>query len=117
MLQYRLYDGHHLPSGLEGFLKAGANIGSVIGQFAFGYFADALGRKAVCKSIPLIQFVIVLNQTNTDGKELMLIILATILTLTTPTGTLSPDSCLVYLGVFRILLGIGVGKTPSCSFT
>lgn len=39
----------------------------------------------------------------------MLIIIATILTLTTPTGTLSPDSCLIYLGVFRILLGIGVG--------
>lgn len=39
----------------------------------------------------------------------MLIIIATILTLTTPTGTLSPDGCLIYLGVFRILLGIGVG--------
>lgn len=39
----------------------------------------------------------------------MLIILATILTLTTPTGQLSPDNCLIYLGVFRIILGIGVG--------
>lgn len=29
-------------------MKAGANIGSVIGQFTFGYLADALGRKAVC---------------------------------------------------------------------
>ncbi|KAF8968635.1 phosphate transporter [Flammula alnicola] len=91
MLQYRLYEGGHLPTNLEGFVKAGANIGSVIGQFAFGYAADSLGRKAVY------------------GKELMLIILATILTLTTPTGTLKPDSCLIYLGVFRILLGIGVG--------
>ncbi|KAG6906723.1 hypothetical protein DXG01_012413 [Tephrocybe rancida] len=91
MLQYRLYGGHSLPANLEGFVKAGANIGSVIGQFAFGYAADALGRKAVY------------------GKELMLIILATILTLTTPTGTLSPDNCLIYLGVFRILLGVGVG--------
>lgn len=36
MLQYRLYEGHSLPVGLEGFVKAGANIGSVIGQFAFG---------------------------------------------------------------------------------
>ncbi|KAG6825784.1 hypothetical protein H0H87_008695, partial [Tephrocybe sp. NHM501043] len=43
------------------------------------------------------------------GKELMLIILATILTMTTPTGSLSPDNCLIYLSVFRILLGIGVG--------
>ena len=36
MLQYRLYGGNSLPAGLEGFVKAGANIGSVIGQFAFG---------------------------------------------------------------------------------
>lgn len=91
MLQYRLYGGNHLPTNLEGFIKAGANIGSVIGQFAFGYAADALGRKAVY------------------GKELMLIILATILTLTTPTGTLSPNNSLIYLGIFRILLGVGVG--------
>ncbi|KAG6852375.1 hypothetical protein C0991_000270, partial [Blastosporella zonata] len=91
MLQYRLYGGGSLPTNLEGLVKAGANIGSVIGQFAFGYAADAFGRKAVY------------------GKELMLIILATILTLTTPTGSLSPDACLIYLSIFRILLGIGVG--------
>ena len=99
MLQYRLYGGGHLPANLEGFVKASANIGSVIGQFLFGYLADSLGRKAVY------------------GKELMLIILATILTLTTPTGTLSPNSCLVYLGVFRILLGIGVGGDYPMSAT
>ncbi|KAL0573734.1 hypothetical protein V5O48_008230 [Marasmius crinis-equi] len=99
MLQYRLYDGHSLPANLEGFMKAGANIGSVIGQFLFGYLADALGRKAVY------------------GKELMLIILATILCLTTPTGSLSPDSCLIYLAVFRILLGVGVGGDYPMSAT
>ncbi|KAG8903580.1 hypothetical protein FRC01_009147 [Tulasnella sp. 417] len=91
MLQYRLYDGHSLPTNLEGFVKAGANIGSVIGQFLFGYLADAWGRKAVY------------------GKELELIIVATTLCLTTPTGSISPDGSLIYLGVFRILLGIGVG--------
>jgi PHS family inorganic phosphate transporter-like MFS transporter len=62
---------------------------------------------------------------STDGKELMLIIFATIMTLTTPTGTsstqmfdvtshipagaLSPDSSLIYLAIWRIILGIGVG--------
>ncbi|KAJ7511641.1 major facilitator superfamily domain-containing protein [Mycena galericulata] len=91
MLQYRLYGGASLPAGLQGFLKAGANIGSVIGQFAFGYAADALGRKAIY------------------GKELMLIIFATIMCLTTPTGSLSPDNSLIYLTMFRILLGVGVG--------
>lgn len=39
----------------------------------------------------------------------MLIIFATIMCLTTPTGSLSPNSSLIYLGVFRIVLGIGVG--------
>ena len=48
MLQYRLYDGKAIPSGLQGFLKASANIGSVVGQFSFGYAADYFGRKAVC---------------------------------------------------------------------
>ncbi|KAJ7838074.1 major facilitator superfamily domain-containing protein [Mycena olivaceomarginata] len=91
MLQYRLYGGNSLPAGLQGFMKAGANIGSVIGQSAFGYLADALGRKAIY------------------GKELMLIIFATIMSITTPTGSLSPDGCLIYLAIFRIILGIGVG--------
>ncbi|KAI8992884.1 MFS general substrate transporter [Trametes punicea] len=91
MLQYRLYGGHSLPAGLEGFIKAGANIGSVIGQFAFGYSADYFGRKAVY------------------GKELMLIIFATIGSICDPTGALSPTGSLIWLAVWRIVLGIGIG--------
>ncbi|KAI0768937.1 major facilitator superfamily domain-containing protein [Irpex lacteus] len=91
MLQYRLYDGNSLPSGLEGFMKAGANIGSVIGQFGFGFAADYFGRKAVY------------------GKELMLIIFATIMSICNPTGSISPNGALVWLAVWRIILGIGVG--------
>jgi len=91
MLQYRLYGSAPFPTNLQGLLKASANIGSVIGQFSFGYMADALGRKAIY------------------GKELMLIIFATIMSLTVPTGTLSANSCIVYLTIWRIILGIGVG--------
>ncbi|EPQ54923.1 inorganic phosphate transporter [Gloeophyllum trabeum ATCC 11539] len=91
MLQYRLYGGASLPAGLEGFIKAAANIGSVIGQFGFGYAADYFGRKAIY------------------GKELMLIIFATILTICVPTGSLSANGSLIWLGVFRIILGIGIG--------
>ncbi|KAG9119614.1 hypothetical protein FRC07_005289 [Ceratobasidium sp. 392] len=90
MLQYRYYDGHSLPSNLEGFIKAGANIGSVVGQFLFGYLADAFGRKSVY------------------GKELMLIIFATILCISVP-PYLGGHGVLIWVGVFRILLGIGVG--------
>ncbi|RPD54408.1 MFS general substrate transporter [Lentinus tigrinus ALCF2SS1-7] len=91
MLQYRLYGGNELPANLEGFVKAGANIGSVIGQFAFGYSADYFGRKAVY------------------GKELMLIIFATIGSICDPTGAISPSGSLIWLGVWRIILGIGIG--------
>ncbi|KAI0689921.1 major facilitator superfamily domain-containing protein [Cytidiella melzeri] len=91
MLQYRLYGGHSLPAGLQGFMKAGANIGSVIGQFGFGFAADYFGRKAVY------------------GKELMLIIFATIMSISDPTGDISPNSALIWLAVWRIILGIGVG--------
>ncbi|KAJ1303975.1 hypothetical protein OPQ81_008385 [Rhizoctonia solani] len=90
MLQYRYYGGDHLPSGLEGFIKAGANIGSVIGQFLFGYLADAFGRKAVY------------------GKELMTIIFATILCISVP-PYIGGEGVLIWIGVFRIVLGIGVG--------
>lgn len=47
----------------------------------------------------------------------MLIIFATILCLTTPTGQLSPDGSLIYLAVFRIILGIGVGGDYPMSAT
>ncbi|TFY75139.1 hypothetical protein EWM64_g8872 [Hericium alpestre] len=91
MLKYRLYGGEKLPAGLEGFVKAGANIGSVIGQITFGILADRFGRKAVY------------------GKELMIIIVATILCISDPTGDLSPSGSLIWLACFRILLGIGIG--------
>ncbi|CAE6424808.1 unnamed protein product [Rhizoctonia solani] len=90
MLQYRYYGGQSLPSGLEGFIKAGANIGAVIGQFLFGYLADSLGRKAVY------------------GKELLLIMFATTLCISVP-SYLGGHGVLIWIGVFRIILGIGVG--------
>jgi hypothetical protein len=48
MLQYRLYGGQQLPSGLQGLLKASANIGSVIGQFGFGASLCACVCASVC---------------------------------------------------------------------
>lgn len=150
MLQYRLYGGKSLPAGLQGVLKASANIGSVVGQFGFGttsmshaspgpelicptgYLADSLGRKAICESMSSI--VASVSDHVLDGKELMLIIFATIMCLTTPTGmlqlrlqdtilndfytgTLSSDNCLIYLSIFRIVLGVGVGGGMSLEFS
>ena len=56
-----------------------------------GYLADSIGRKAVY------------------GKELIIIIISTILCISVPTGSLTPSGSLIYLAVFRILLGVGVG--------
>ncbi|KAH9915086.1 major facilitator superfamily domain-containing protein [Fomitopsis serialis] len=91
MLQYRLYGGAAIPSGLQGFLKASANIGSVVGQFGFGYAADTFGRKAVY------------------GKELIIIIFATIFSISDPTGDLSATGSILWLSIWRIILGIGIG--------
>ncbi|KAH9948318.1 MFS general substrate transporter [Amylocystis lapponica] len=66
--------GVPLPSGLEGVLKASANIGSVVANsVSVRYAADYFGRKAVY------------------GKELMVIIFATIMSISDPTGDLSPN--------------------------
>ena len=134
MLQYRLYGGASLPSGLQGFMKAGANIGSVIGQFGFGehlLFELYLSRLIVhtsrlccgCSGTEGSLYVwfrfdyLCLTLYSADGKELMLIILATILSITTPTGSISPEGSLIYLSIFRILLGIGVGGDYPMSAT
>lgn len=41
MLQYRLYNGHQIPAGLQGVLKGSANIGSMFGQLGFGASINA----------------------------------------------------------------------------
>jgi PHS family inorganic phosphate transporter-like MFS transporter len=43
-----------------------------------------------------------------DGKELILIIVATILTISVP-SKIGGDNVLIWITVFRIVLGIGVG--------
>ena len=43
------------------------------------------------------------------GKELMLIIFATIMSISDPTGDLSPSGALIWLSIWRIVLGVGVG--------
>ncbi|KAG9220274.1 hypothetical protein CCMSSC00406_0006339 [Pleurotus cornucopiae] len=110
MLQYELFAGNTLPPKLEGYLKSGALIGSVLGQLLFGYLGDAFGRKAIC----WYTFVHATNiptelWPRIDGKELLTVIIGTILCLSTPTSVLSPSDSLIYLASFRIIVGIGIG--------
>ncbi|KAL4259628.1 MFS transporter superfamily protein [Pleurotus pulmonarius] len=91
MLQYELFAGDSLPPKLEGLLKSGALIGATIGQLLFGYLGNKYGRKAIY------------------GKELLTIIIGTVLCLSTPTNVLSPSNSLIYLASFRVIVGIGIG--------
>jgi len=75
-----------------GLLKAGTNIGCVIGQVGFGFAGDYFGRGKVY------------------GKELAVTILGTILFISCPSpGSLSINGVFTYLTCFRILMGIGIG--------
>ena len=89
-------------------MKTAANVGSVIGQFSFGrchncfnyaylthlsnigFAADAFDRKAVCKRhITLYIYTsstLLIRYPSKDGKELMLVIFATIMCISDPTG-------------------------------
>lgn len=62
----------------------------IIGQLGFGLFGDALGRHKVY------------------GKELMLTIFGTLMLIVAPTG-LSHSGIVIWLAVFRIVTGFGIG--------
>ena len=108
-------------------MKAGAKFSSVIGQFCFGkylftsrYTSLIIHTLRLCCGcfrtfVHLISFQ--LFTLDAILKQLMLIILATILSITTPTGSISPEGSLIYLSIFRILLGIGVGGDYPMSAT
>lgn len=142
MLSFLLYEGKGLPPGLQGVVNAGANIGSVIGQFSFGYLADALcvffllflfsfqvysmtsrmtshfafslfpSRKHTFHNSPspnLLQLKAQIQpcwcfhsgRKAVYGKELMIIIFATIMTISAPTGPFvragHPNNVLIWL--------------------
>jgi PHS family inorganic phosphate transporter-like MFS transporter len=73
-------------------------LGCVIGQILFGLAADSFGRSAVY------------------GKELCVIIIATIVCICVP-STFSPHNVLLWIFVCRIILGIGVGGDYPMSAT
>ena len=106
-----------LPNQMQDLVKAGANIGSslpyliplrstqyvpfigcVIGQLLFGFLGDQFGRKTVY------------------GKELMVIILATIICISVP-SYFSGNQVLIWIFVTRIILGIGIGGDYPMSAT
>jgi len=81
----------HYPPLLRGLVNAGSNIGNIIGQLSFGFLRDVFGRKFVY------------------GKELIVVIIGTILTISLPNDIPTPTLKMIYLFCFRILMGVGIG--------
>ncbi|EPY49816.1 inorganic phosphate transporter [Schizosaccharomyces cryophilus OY26] len=85
-------EGHEdYPSGIRGLVNAATNIGNIMGQLIFGFLGDFFGR----------QFVY--------GKEMMVVIIATILLISLPDRLPTPLDKAMWLFTFRVVLGIGIG--------
>ncbi|EEB09067.1 inorganic phosphate transporter [Schizosaccharomyces japonicus yFS275] len=85
-------EGHeHYPSGIRGVVNAATNIGNILGQLLFGFLGDFFGRKFVY------------------GKEMIVVIIATILIICLPNSIKSPTGKMMWLFAFRVVLGIGIG--------
>ncbi len=78
-----------IPSSSDTAIKVATSGGTIIGQFAFGWLADVVGRKKMY------------------GLELIIIIFAT---LAQALSSASPAVSIVGLIIFwRVLMGIGIG--------
>jgi PHS family inorganic phosphate transporter-like MFS transporter len=98
-----------LQPGVDFGLKVASPIGNLVGQILFGWLADLVGRKRMCKcewSICFIETEVVLR-TMADGIELMIIITATFTQALAGSG---PAVNIVgVLTCLRFIMGIGIG--------
>jgi PHS family inorganic phosphate transporter-like MFS transporter len=92
LVAYPVFKGKkNITWGLSGgVLKAGANIGNVIGQLLFGFLGDFFGRSAVY------------------GKELMIVIVAVILMISAP-DKFGGVGVTKWIFGWRVIMGIGIG--------
>ncbi|KAL2316052.1 putative inorganic phosphate transporter C23D3.12 [Schizosaccharomyces pombe] len=89
----------HYPSGIHGLVNAAANIGNVFGQILFGFMGDFFGRKFVY------------------GKEMIVVIIATILVIALPKSIPTPLGKMMWIFAWRWLLGLGIGGDYPMSAT
>jgi PHS family inorganic phosphate transporter-like MFS transporter len=79
-----------VPVYIDTLVKASGQVGALIGQLVFGALADQFGRKRMY------------------GIELMIIVACTCASALSAT-TVSGLSVFAVLGIWRVLLGIGIG--------
>lgn len=90
-------NGNKVPAQTEGIVKGMASVGTLIGQLAFGFLGDIFGRRIY-------------------GFELLIIIVGTI-NCATSASTVRGVTVLGFLGLWRLILGIGIGGDYPMSAT
>jgi PHS family inorganic phosphate transporter-like MFS transporter len=94
---YFASNGNKMPSDIEGIIKGMSSVGTLIGQLLFGFLGDILGRKIY-------------------GFELLIIIIGTI-NCATSASAVRGVSAMGFLGLWRLILGIGIGGDYPMSAT
>lgn len=84
------HEKNRVPVYIDTLIKASGQVGTLFGQIAFGIAADRLGRKKMY------------------GLELMIIVVATCASALSAT-TVSGLSVFTVLGIWRLILGFGIG--------
>ncbi|KAI7852174.1 major facilitator superfamily domain-containing protein [Circinella umbellata] len=99
MLGYVYYPhlNNKIPSDIEGVIKGMTSVGTLFGQLFFGFMGDILGRKIY-------------------GFELLIIIIGTI-NCATSASAVRGVSGIAFLGLWRLVLGFGVGGDYPMSAT
>ncbi|KAI8886160.1 MFS general substrate transporter [Backusella circina FSU 941] len=99
MLGYVYYasNGNKMPSNIEGVIKGMSSVGTFFGQLLFGFLGDILGRKIY-------------------GFELLIIIIGTI-NCATSSSAIRGVSAIGFLGLWRLILGVGIGGDYPMSAT
>ncbi|ORZ00200.1 major facilitator superfamily domain-containing protein [Syncephalastrum racemosum] len=99
MLGYVYYSAHgnKLPADIEGVVKGMTSVGTLLGQLFFGFAGDILGRKIY-------------------GVELLIIIIGTI-NCATSASSVRGVSAIAFLGLWRLVLGFGIGGDYPMSAT
>lgn len=106
MLGYVYNPQGRLSTNQDLGVKVATPVGTVIGQFLFGWLADIVGRKRMCTYF-LILVKLNLLTIFSDGIELMIIIVATIGQVFA--GQAPAVNILAVIIVWRGIRGIGIG--------
>jgi MFS transporter, PHS family, inorganic phosphate transporter len=108
MLGYVYGKNHTLNTNQSLGVKVATPIGTLVGQLLFGWLADVVGRKRMCKLHPTLNYRLAHPPlVAPDGVELMIIIVGSFGQAISGQGpTVGIIGALI---VWRFIMGVGVG--------